>query len=399
MRKMFIDELPKRGKNQGWIDYKKSIGKSVKFIFDNIEGELKICEYLEKNGLIVEYNNSQYKISKQGFFDCSIGYIILEEKHYNSYKYNDGDKINDIIILEQIRCKNGKSTCKGYKCKCEKCNKIFEISEYDIDNYSCCKEKIKNLCSYCDSDENIHKSSIDNKYYCQKHYQQIYKHGELKIDKEKKVLKYNNNDFCKVEGCNNKSLANYYCHKHYNQLRKYNEILSRTVNDLNEIVTYKDYAEIVLYNKNCEEIARTKIDLDDIEKIKPYKWGTRKTNGLIYTISTINEKIIILGSFLLNKNNGILNYKNKNTLDNRKNNLRIVDRSKNGMNCRIGKNNTSGFTGIFWNKLNKNWVAQIKVNKINIKLGSYKNKDEAIKSRIKGELDYFKEYSKYYESP
>lgn len=40
MRKVFLDELPKwdSGKNKGGINWKLSIGKKVKFIYDDIQG-------------------------------------------------------------------------------------------------------------------------------------------------------------------------------------------------------------------------------------------------------------------------------------------------------------------------------------------------------------------------
>ena len=36
---------------------------------------------------------------------------------------------------------------------------------------------------------------------------------------------------------------------------------------------YKDYAEIILYDKKCNEVSRSKIDLEDIDKVKNIKWG------------------------------------------------------------------------------------------------------------------------------
>lgn len=397
MRKIFTENLPKKSNNDNRTDYKNSEGLFVNFIYDDINGKLKIDKYLGKDGFLVEYDTKQYRISKQGFINCSIGYIVIKNKNYNSYKYNVGYEINNMVIIKQTRSKNGKRTCKGYDCQCLKCGKEFNIREYDIDNHFCCKEKNKRICFYCSSDNNVHTSSIDNKDYCQKHYQQLFKYKELKIEKERKVLKYSENQKCKVDGCYNKVKANGYCVKHYSQLRLHDKIFERTTRDLNEIIKYDDYAEIILYNKNCKEIARTRIDLEDIKKVQQYKWCVSEINKLKYVQSRINGKLVGLGNFLLNKSEGVLNYKDKDTLNNRKNNLRIVDRSKNGMNCRIKKNNTSGFTGVFWSNSYDRWVAQIKINRTNIRLGSFKNKDDAINARIQGELFYFGEYSKYYE--
>lgn len=254
------------------------------------------------------------------------------------------------------------------------------------------------ICSYCGSSNKVHKSSVDNKIYCQKHYLQMYKYGELRIDNERKIIKYDEHEKCKVDNCNCKILANGYCSKHYEQIRRHEKVLDRTVNDQNEIIEYDDYAEIVLYNRKCKEIARTKIDLGDVEKIKKYKWCTCTQGGLTYVMSRIDKKnTITLGNFLINKTGGILDYKDRDTLNNRKDNLRICDRSKNGINCGLKKNNTSGFTGVCYNPRNDNWFAQIKVNRKNIHLGSFKIKNEAINARIDAEIKYFGEYSPHYK--
>ncbi|QDP61702.1 MAG: hypothetical protein Unbinned4466contig1000_14 [Prokaryotic dsDNA virus sp.] len=74
--------------------------------------------------------------------------------------------------------------------------------------------------------------------------------------------------------------------------------------------------------------------------------------------------------------------------DNRLCNLRKVTRVENSRNAAIGKNNKSGCTGVHLNKNNKNWVASIKVNGKGILIGSFKNKEEAIKARKEAERKY-----------
>ena len=78
---------------------------------------------------------------------------------------------------------------------------------------------------------------------------------------------------CKVEGCNNKHHAKGYCKKHYLQMKRHGQILDRTIYDPNEIIEHEDYAEIILYDKQGKETARALIDLDDVDKVKDYKWG------------------------------------------------------------------------------------------------------------------------------
>lgn len=69
-------------------------------------------------------------------------------------------------------------------------------------------------------------------------------------------------------------------------------------------------------------------------------------------------------------------------------NLREVDQKENRKNCKIPSNNTSGVQGVSWNTINKNWTAQIKINRVKHHLGSFYSKDDAIKARKEAEIKY-----------
>ena len=191
---------------------------------------------------------------------------------------------------------------------------------------------------------------------------------------------------CKVEGCNGKHFSKGYCSKHYQQIRRYGEV-QRTRFTPNEIVEHEDYSEIILYDKNCEETARALIDLDDIDKVKDYKWYLRKdyvsnkTNGfnLHRLVMDCPEDMVV-------------DHINHDKLDNRKDNLRICSTRQNTMNQGISKNNTSGITGIGWDKSSNKWIAYIKVNYRQITLGRFTNLDDAIQARMDAEIEYFGEY-------
>lgn len=66
-------------------------------------------------------------------------------------------------------------------------------------------------------------------------------------------------------------------------------------------------------------------------------------------------------------------------------------------NRRINSNNTSGVTGVSYNKSKGKWVAYIKLQGKNINLGTFNSKDEAVQARLKGEEKYYKPLiQKYY---
>ena len=71
MRKIFLEELPRYNNN---IDWSNSIGYSCKFVYDTIEGEIKIVDYNKKeNKLTIKYLNYEpYKIPIGSFKSCKI---------------------------------------------------------------------------------------------------------------------------------------------------------------------------------------------------------------------------------------------------------------------------------------------------------------------------------------
>jgi len=64
--------------------------------------------------------------------------------------------------------------------------------------------------------------------------------------------------------------------------------------------------------------------------------------------------------------------------DNRWCNLREVTSRENSLNCKLSKNNTSGFSGVSWNPLNNNWRVRVMVLGETINVGSYRSKTIAI---------------------
>lgn len=74
--------------------------------------------------------------------------------------------------------------------------------------------------------------------------------------------------------------------------------------------------------------------------------------------------------------------------NNRIANLRSVTRKLNQRNQKRHKSNTSGRTGVYWNRVTRLWVAAIKIGKKSHYLGSYSEFPEAVAARIKAEKFY-----------
>lgn len=77
-----------------------------------------------------------------------------------------------------------------------------------------------------------------------------------------------------------------------------------------------------------------------------------------------------------------------NGLNNRLENFRAVSNAENHRNRRNQSNNTSGVSGVGWHKASRKWQAYIAVNRKDVHLGYFTNKDEAISARKAAEIKY-----------
>lgn len=148
-----LDNLPK---NKKGIIWKKSIGNSIKFIYDDIEGCITIVDYIKStdnkhNKLLVEYNNIKYKISPESFKEVAFGKIL--NKKTNNFKIGIGDSFIDdtrnfTIITSEYRTKQVNQYTiqqKWYKYHCNLCNKERWDSESHILEGRSCTCYRKNL--------------------------------------------------------------------------------------------------------------------------------------------------------------------------------------------------------------------------------------------------------------
>lgn len=140
------------------------------------------------------------------------------------------------------------------------------------------------------------------------------------------------------------------------------------------------------------------IDAEDYAFVSSHKWVAVKsknnTQGRVYFhryISTENGVVVreYLHRDLLNCPKGMyVDHINRNTLDCRKDNLRICTHTENMINKSMQKNNTSGVIGVQWCSSRNKWRARIAVRKETIDLGYYNSKEDAIKARKLAESKY-----------
>ena len=66
-------------------------------------------------------------------------------------------------------------------------------------------------------------------------------------------------------------------------------IITRTIFDPNEVVVYDDYAEVILYDRQCNEKGRSLIDIEDIGKIKLFKWNIDNDGYVVSKVEKTKE--------------------------------------------------------------------------------------------------------------
>ena len=122
-------------------------------------------------------------------------------------------------------------------------------------------------------------------------------------------------------------------------------------------------------------------DLEDYDKIKNYGWHVDK-NG--YAVSSRIGKMHKLIMDNLEDHKTPIDHINHNTLDNRKENLRICTSAQNAWNKKA--------KGYSYRKDNKKYRAYITVNSKRIYLGDFDTKEEAVQVRENAEIKYFGGY-------
>jgi len=194
---------------------------------------------------------------------------------------------------------------------------------------------------------------------------------------------------CKVEGCNRKRRSKGYCKKHYQQIFKHGKILEDKRYSKFRVEGENVYIE--LCNKKYEVVGEAIIDIEDLDKIKGYRF--HKTNRGYVRGNTKEYKY--LHHLIIGKppKGFVTDHKDRNKLNNKRNNLRFITNQQNIMNSNKRKNTSSKYKGVCFVKAKKKWIAQISFNKKIYRLGCFANEKEAAKAYNKKAIEFFGEFA------
>lgn len=142
----------------------------------------------------------------------------------------------------------------------------------------------------------------------------------------------------------------------------------------NEIIIENGYAKIKM--SNCDEFAL--IDIEDIPKIKDYCWNYQKRS--YYPSAKINGKRKYLHRIIMPNDDKrfVTDHINRNPLDNRKSNLRIVTQCVNCQNEDKRTTNTTGYKNISYISTRDIYVVAFRANHKNHYVGSYRYLETAV---------------------
>jgi len=139
------------------------------------------------------------------------------------------------------------------------------------------------------------------------------------------------------------------------------------------------------------------VDDDDYEKLKQYNWcyaygyavksGRRKGKN--------REPLQFMHHYIIDRKDGfVTDHINRNTLDNRKENLRYADLSQNKANqTRITRKSKSGYTGVYYEPSKNKWRARFQAYKKRVTVGYYNTPKEAAIAYNNAMREAFGEYA------
>lgn len=187
----------------------------------------------------------------------------------------------------------------------------------------------------------------------------------------------------------------YLCTKHVSQVRKYGKVMDhnqRKVHDLNEIRIFDDYCEIDTYDQFGNVTCTFKFSPCDIEIAKSRKWQlSMKDKGVKPYLANKDTDYfhrVILKDKL---QPGLeVDHINGDSADNRRENLRIIQKHENQQNMKIARNNTTGFTGVYERKDINMWKSEFQYMTCLTTSTSYPYKEMAIYYRYMLELHFKK---------
>lgn len=161
--------------------------------------------------------------------------------------------------------------------------------------------------------------------------------------------------------------------------------------------TYDIHGDIILIHlRHKSEMVYAIADIQDLDKLQRFdtRWYLSSNGYAVGNLNNGTNSKTTMHRYLMGVSSpdDIVDHINHNKLDNRTScNLRIVTKGENIKNKLIPRSdNTSGCTGVSWDKRRQKWIASISIGKGKKKyLGQYAMLEDAIKARKDAEKSLY----------
>lgn len=150
----------------------------------------------------------------------------------------------------------------------------------------------------------------------------------------------------------------------------------------------------ILINSKVNGVHSVYFDDEDYDKLKSFNWFIANVNGHLYSVRKVGKRIQKMHRFIIGVQDPktIIDHIDGNGLNNRKSNLRLVNKSQNAMNSK--RKNKFGYKGI---SFDGKYVSRIHVNGKRVTLGWFDTAIEAALAYNKAAKEHFGEFAKLNE--
>ena len=143
------------------------------------------------------------------------------------------------------------------------------------------------------------------------------------------------------------------------------------------------------------------VDAEDYERLNQFKWNAvwckRTQTYYAYRTSYVEKKrTLLMHREVMNAQKGSnIDHENRDTLDNRRRNLRFATHGQNACNRTKRRGSTGIFKGVSWHNATKKWQARICVDRKQKHLGVYDTPEEAFEIYKKAAVELHGEFAKW----
>lgn len=189
---------------------------------------------------------------------------------------------------------------------------------------------------------------------------------------EREAVRAGKGLFCQIDGCDRGTYAKGYCSKHWTRILR-NGTIKKLYTKKTPIEVTDDVAILTLNNTRKATPIYAKISVSDVGIVERYKWVWSKRNGVVTLYDGTHIKLHRM--LLQPPRDKVVDHINGDKLDNRRENLRIIEQWQNVVNqaSRPMRNIESTPSGRYYVRMKANGVRHI--------IGSFDSLGRAIKAR------------------